>query len=82
MDTSKYCRRVIVALGGTIPIGTRFKGLVQSSKQPNNIPLETNHFKSNKKKKKKKDVDENRYQSDTRHVKKCLLKKMPQNCSH
>ena len=41
MNTSNYCGRVIVVLGGMIPIGTRFKGLVQSPKQPNKKPLET-----------------------------------------
>nr|YP_009455047.1 RNA polymerase beta'' subunit [Alnus orientalis]AUG62574.1 RNA polymerase beta'' subunit [Alnus orientalis] len=30
-----------VVLGGMIPVGTGFKGLVQRSRQPNNIPLET-----------------------------------------
>ncbi|GLT57387.1 hypothetical protein SLA2020_303630 [Shorea laevis] len=30
-----------VVLGGMIPAGTGFKGLVQRSRQPNNIPLET-----------------------------------------
>nr|YP_010975813.1 RNA polymerase beta'' subunit [Mangifera caloneura]WNX93150.1 RNA polymerase beta'' subunit [Mangifera caloneura] len=31
-----------VVLGGMIPVGTGFKGLVYSSRQPNNILLETN----------------------------------------
>ncbi|KAG6633188.1 hypothetical protein CIPAW_12G031000 [Carya illinoinensis] len=30
-----------VVLGGMVPVGTGFKGLVQRSRQPNNIPLET-----------------------------------------
>ena len=29
-----------VVLGGMVPVGTGFKGLVQRSRQPNNIPLE------------------------------------------
>ncbi|PHT94101.1 hypothetical protein T459_01983 [Capsicum annuum] len=35
-----------VVLGGVIPVGTGFKGLVHPSKQHNNIPLETKKKKS------------------------------------
>ena len=35
-----------VVLGGVIPVGTGFKGLVHPSKQHNNIPLETKKNKS------------------------------------